>query len=211
MTIPDLLRKIESEYECVVSPKHFFYSISGTRTIRLTAFPKDELYAGLLEKIRQALGDPCYVHGYYGFVWEKDGRYLTCNTPEVSYGCSAIVVYSFGYLPLGHKLKYPYYMQRMEAIHRFFRERNYCCYHDINEPCYVDSYLSCMYRSDDMVCFSKIYRKKLEFYLLRRKVISETCEVHAPCHIQNEKIRMDDVDSILQALERCFASVAPVE
>lgn len=127
MDLMKIAYEILNEYEFEAVPNRVIFGFINGKKLKLKNNMTAEQFFNLFSKICELLGAPIYVHSYYGFMWENDGKFLALNTIEERYGCDVTSLFVFGKLPLGKKLSYNYYAQIEEMVKQVFSDYNLDC------------------------------------------------------------------------------------
>lgn len=197
MDLFELAVNIVGESEFEVS------SVRGGRgkAIKLKEQVLSERFSAMIENIRETLGCPSFVHTYYGFIWEKDGKFLAFNAIEEYYNYEVISFFVFDKLPRGKKLNYRDYVQIVEAVGEVFSKRNlvfndFIHYHD-NTFCFLAD-------SREEQCILTIKRRSLFFGYCQKEYSDDGTIRMIPRYSKNKALLSWNPQTIRNAVQSCF-------
>ena len=117
MSAIDTIKDLIKDYKYIVSTKKCgFLGLYKATKFQIDDKITEELFTSIVSLFYDNFGVPVYIHSYYGLIWNKDGKYISCNTIEEIYGSVFLDVYLFDKLPLGKKMPYREYHLIDEAI-----------------------------------------------------------------------------------------------
>lgn len=202
MALFEIIQKIIDKSEYDISPIRGFFGLNKGKKIKLKAKATQELFSDIFQKICKILGSPIYVHTYYGYMWEKNGEFLSYNIIEEYYQDETIDFFLFNRFPSGKKLNYQDYIQKVETIKQVFADHNLACNDYIN---YFDNGLIFLGNNNETQCLILIKRRSLFFYYSQKEPLENGMTKLIPCYTRKKRIVFSDTVTIKRAAENCFA------
>lgn len=201
MTLLEIVQKIIYEREFEITSIHGFFGIKKGTNIKLEERFSHEKFSELFNKICETLGNPIYIHSYYGFMWEKDGNFLAYNAIEEYCQNEAIHFFIFDKLPRGKKLKYQYYTQIVETVKQIFANQN-LFFADIIH--YYNKNFCFLAENNKTRCILMIKRYSLFFGYSQKEPLEDGTVKMTPRYTRKKKMLFDDVAVIKREVESCF-------
>lgn len=197
MDLFELAKNIAGESEFEVS------SVHGNRgkAIKLKKQVLPESFSAMLEKIREALGSPSFVHTYYGFIWEKDGNFLAFNAIEEYYNYEVIAFFIFDKLPHGKKLSYRDYTEIVEAVGEVFSKQNLVFHEYIH---YHDKAFWFLADGREAQCILTVKRRSLFFGYCQKEYSDDGTIRMIPRYSKNKALLSWNPQTIRNTVQSCF-------
>ncbi len=201
MSLIEIAQEILKEYEYEVAPYCAFLGFFKGKKIKLKKDVTEEQFFDLFSNICEMLGDPCYVHSYYGFIWEKDGEIFSLNTIEESYGCIVTAIFVISRMPIGKKINYNEYAQIEEIVKQVFsvHNLNYNCL-----PHYHDAKFIFVGEGTEKTCLLILKQHSLEFYYSEKEQLGGGRTRIIPRYSRRENISLSDLSKVKILLQNCF-------
>ena len=128
MPIIDIIKDLIKDYNYEISTlKYGILGLYKGTKIQLNEKITDEFFASIVNLLNSEFGTPIYIHSYYGLIWNKDKKYISCNFIEEIYGSSFFDICIFDRIPLGKKLSYKEYDLIDSTIKQVFCELDFRC------------------------------------------------------------------------------------
>ena len=203
MTVSEITQNIIGKHDFEIVPERYFVGIKKGTKIRINEDSTNELFAELYDRVCQAYGTPSFVHSYYGFIWERDGKYLALATIEENYQYEVIDLFIFNRLPRGKKLRYQDYADIVQAVKQVCQNNNltfnsYLHYHD--KTFYF------MPENDETFCLIMIKPHSLFFALSQKEHMEDGATKVIPGYTRRKILMGNGVSTIKKAVEDCFVA-----
>lgn len=200
MTLVEIVRNLIGEYEYETRPARGLFWIKIGVNFKLKQQLDRQRFFELFDKICETLGSPEYVHSYYGYVWEKDGSYLTYKDMEEFYNCDVTNFYVFNKLPRGNKLTYQNYTQTVEAVNRVFAKYDLFCADSFH---YSDKSFGFLAENDTAWCLLTVKRHSLFFgYSVKERTDDGLTRIMK--YTRTKRMLLCDPSVIAREVEDCF-------
>ncbi len=201
MALLEIVQKILNEYEYEIAPSRVFLGFSNGKKIKLKKDITEEQFFDLFSNICERLGVPIYVHSYYGFIWKKNGEFLSLNTIEESYGCNVTAIFVLSRMPIGKKVNYNEYAQIEGIVKQVFSNHNLNCNRFVH---YHDEKFIFVGDSTETECILILKKHFLEFYYSKKEPLGNGMERIIPRYTRKENISLNDLSNVKSTLQNCF-------
>lgn len=107
----DLIEKTISSYKYEVLPYSCErFGVENAQKIRLDADAAVETFCDIFGALKEVLGEPVYVHPYYGFVFLKNEKAAAFNAVGEADGRAFLNIFMFDKVPSGNNFEYELYL-----------------------------------------------------------------------------------------------------
>lgn len=107
----DLIKKAISSYKYELLPYSCdLYGEENAHKIRLDTDASVEKFCDIFNALKEVLGDPVYVHSYYGFVFVKNGKVVAFNAADETDGRTFSDIFLFDKEPSGNNFDYEFFL-----------------------------------------------------------------------------------------------------
>lgn len=203
MTLLEITQALICEHESDMSPIRGFFGFRHGQQIIVNAPATQKLFSSLFQRACELLGEPLWVHSYYGYLWEKNGAFLACNVIDEYNRGDTIRFFLLNRLSCGKKLHYRDYAQTVDVIRHVFADHHLACGDGI---CYHDKTFVFLADNNEIECLLLIKSHSLFFSYSQKEQIDERTTRIMPCYTRRKKIPAGDADTIKRAVENCFAA-----
>ena len=202
MSVIEILKDLIEEYKYEITKyKCGFFRLNSAWKIQFKEERVEELFQSLLTSISKVFGMPEYVHSYYGLIWNKDGKYISCNIIEGKYCCGFIDVFVFDKMPFGKKLTYNKYSLIDGGIKQVFDECGFVCNSLLN---YNQNGFAYFVVNEDKQWLLQIRGRKMTCYFLDITVIDAETKRATPRYLCKKIVNPNNTESIKNAIRQCF-------
>lgn len=120
----DLIKQLISQYNYTIKTfrPYGIFSCVKAEQIKIEDTATTEMFLNILNILTEEFGEPIFVHSYYGFIFERDKKYIACNIIEENYGYDVLDIFIFKKIPLGKKIAYSTYLQVDNTVKIFADE-----------------------------------------------------------------------------------------
>ncbi len=201
--------KLLNQYECRVS-KHFygFLVLKKAQKIQIEADATIETARNIFNTLEKEMGNPVYVHSYYGYIFEKDEKFISFNTIEETYGCTFLDIFIFKKIPSGKKITYEKYKQMVDNVKTVAVENNFHCEILINYS--KDIYSFGLISDKNIQVLILINQKEIDYYL-SQLIKSDNVTRAIPKSYGKEVANRDDAKSLRKGLNKIFGKAQSIE
>lgn len=104
----DCIQKLISPYPYTVKPyrPYGIFGVAKAEQIKIEERPTHEIFSDIFNQLVQTLGNPVFVHSFYGFIFQIDKKLISCGVIEETYGQDVIELILFNRIPHGKKIPY---------------------------------------------------------------------------------------------------------
>lgn len=202
MSLSEIARDVIGGCEYETSPvRGLFGGEKGTK-IKINEAYTPELFDSIFRDLCERLGNPIYVHSYYGFVWKKEGEFLAYNFIEEYCHGDAIDLFLFRKLPCGKKLTYAYYTQVVQTVKETFAERGFSCngdrFYNFDHTFYFFG------DQKERQCLLSLKGSSLFFSCMRKEPIDGCMTRMVPLYTRKKRILSGDPTAVRRAVQGCF-------
>lgn len=165
VTMLDLIKKLIAPYKyCVKAyrPHGIFFPLT-VKQIEIEEKDITETFENILNSLIKEFGKPCFVHSYYGFLFERGGNFVAYNIIEQTYCCETINIFIFKKMPSGKKIAYDVYSQVDTSIRKFTEKIGFPCPVGINH--YNDNRFFYLLNNDKFQILIIIKKHTLTYYI----------------------------------------------
>ena len=201
--------KLINQYKYRVS-KHFygFFGLKKAQKIQIEADATLETARSIFNALKKELGNPVYVHSYYGYIFEQDEKFISFNAIEETYGCTFLDIFIFKKIPSGKTITYDKYMQMANNIKTVAIENNFHCEILINYSKDIYSFSLISDKKIQWLIF--IHQKEIDYYLSQLINSDNTTKV-TPKNYGKEAANRDDTESLRKGLNKIFSKAQSIE
>lgn len=206
MAVMDIIKDLIIDYKYKISTQR--YGILGlykATKVQLNEKNTEDLFTSIINSINNEFGAPVYIHSYYGLIWSKDGKYISCNIIEENYGCEFMDIFLFDKIPLGRKLTYNEYDFIDRTIKQVFDKFGFICNTLVNYNCNIFTYTAL---NEKMEWLLQIKGKNMTCYF------SDICKIDAvtskmtPHYWCKKRVSLKSLETIKNAMEQSFSENA---
>jgi len=206
MTVIDIIKDLIKDYKYKISTQRYgILGIYKATKIQLNEKNTEGLFTSIINSINNEFGAPVYIHSYYGLIWTKDGKYISCNIIEEIYGSDFMDIFLFDKIPLGRKLTYNEYDFIDKTIQQVFGRFGFICNSLVN---YNRNGFAYIVLNDKMQWLLQIKGKNMTCYFSDIcKVDTETSKV-TPRYWCKKRVNLKKLETIKNAMEQSFSENA---
>lgn len=212
MSVIDIIKSLIKNYKYEISTQR--YGILGlykATKVQLNEEISEELFTSIINSINNEFGEPVYVHSYYGLIWNKSGKYISCNIIEEIYRCGFMDIFLFDKIPLGRKLTYKEYNFIDKTIKQGFGKFGFNCNSLVNYSCNIFAYTAL---NGKMEWTLQIIGKNMTCYFTYVSKIDAATSKMKPLYWCKKRVRLKKLETIKNAMEQSFsenANVMPIK
>ncbi|MDE6676312.1 MAG: hypothetical protein K2K12_01190 [Clostridia bacterium] len=181
--------------------------LKKARKIKIEEEITAELFTDIFCGLIQAFGNPVFVHSYYGFIFEGDGKYIAYNIIDETYNCGVLDIIIFNKIPAGKKISYKLYSQVNDTVKTLAIENGFR-FDDITH--YAENQMVYLLESDRVAIFFIIKSNEL-LYFLSKLIPNEMGHRVVPQSSGKESAGWSDISQLREVLERIFYQSKSIE
>jgi hypothetical protein len=205
----DSIIKLVSQYKYKVS-KHSYglFWLKKAQKIQIEADATIETSREIFYALKGALGNPLYVHTNYGYIFEQDGKYISFNEMEETYGCTFLDIFIFDKIPSRKKITYEKYIQMVNNIKNIAAENNFNC--EIPITYHKNIYSFSLISDKKIQALIFIHQNEIAYYL-SKLIKSDNITRAISKSYGKETANRDDTESLRQGLKKIFRKAQSIE
>lgn len=205
----DSIIKLINQYKYRVSKYSYgFFWLKKAQKIQIEDDATIETARNIFNALKEELGDPVYVHSYYGYLFEKDEKFISFNAIEETYGCTFLDIFIFDKIPSGKKITYDTYLQMVNNIKTVATENNFHC--EILISYGKDMYSFSLISDKKIQVLIFVHQKEISYYLSQLIYIDNTTRAIPKCY-GREAAKRDDAESLRKGLNKIFGKAQSIE
>lgn len=203
------ITELINQYNYKVLPYFYgFFRLKKAHKIQIEDSATIEISRNVFEILKEALGNPVYVHSYYGFIFIKDGKFIAYNAIEETYGCTFLDIFIFDQIPFGKKIAFETYSQISDDIKSIANEHEFYC--EIITTYTKDMFSFGILSDKQIQVLAFIYKNEIVYYLSKLEN-SDNITRAIPKGHGKEKAQRNDKASLRQGLNNIFDKAKSIE